>query len=251
MVQNIKGTPANPLSLDDTGIESFEDPHANASEDKMEVPEGEIHDVAKRRAQITKADLAEFGISGNCNRCREYARGDWPRYQASNHTELCRSRIYKKMDERERKKLPPPEPVAAPEHNLEPPETPVADQESEVPALVIDDDPNIEPDFDFLDAYGAEDATDAESMNQFGIDVDMLMALGVSPSDACNLVNKSLRQSSRATFIEAYGRGGLSDEAMVNPLNVEGLDALDFSCPRPDGSVWDFSKADDWQKAHK
>ena len=84
---------------------------------------------------------------------------------------------------------------------------------------------------------------------QFGMDVDMLMAMGVTPADACNVVSDSMGKSRSTDFYEFYGRGGLCDEATRNPLRIKGLGALDFACPKDDGSVWDFSRAADRQEA--
>ena len=48
-----------------------------------------------------------------------------------------------------------------------------------------------------------------------------------------------------ATFYEFYGRGGLSAEASRSQLGIKGLGALDFACPKADGSLWDVSRAAD------
>ena len=75
------------------------------------------------------------------------------------------------------------------------------------------------------------------------MDVDMLLSLGVEPVDATRFVRKCMRHTAAITFIEAYGRGGLSDEARSSSFNVHGLRALDFACLRDDGTPWDFSKS--------
>ena len=70
LVQDIKGTPAEPLSRDDADIEDLADPHANAEERDMEPPEGEpvISDRAKLRTRILLSDINEFGPSDRCPR---------------------------------------------------------------------------------------------------------------------------------------------------------------------------------------
>ena len=112
-----------------------------------------------------------------------------------------------------------------------------------------------EPEFDGVEATVVDDAmaekNDAteEADRQFGMDVDMLVAMGVTPADACNAVGDALGKSRSTDFFECYGRGGLCDEASRGPLGVKGLGALDFACPRADGSMWDFSRPTDRQEA--
>ena len=55
--------------------------------------------------------------------------------------------------------------------------------------------------------------------------------------------------SSTATFVEAYGRGGLFEMAKSMNLNIQGLHALDFVNTKADGSSWDFSKSSDRAEA--
>ena len=57
------------------------------------------------------------------------------------------------------------------------------------------------------------DAGEHPDAVQHGMDVDMLMSLGVEPADAIRFARKCMRHTAAVTFIEAYGRGGLSDEA--------------------------------------
>ena len=49
-----------------------------------------------------------------------------------------------------------------------------------------------------------------------------------------------------ATFFEVYGQGGLTRAANLHPaLNVCGLEIMGLRTLRPDGQVWDFSRAKD------
>ena len=93
------------------------------------------------------------------------------------------------------------------------------------------------------------DAADHPDSVQFGMDVDMLMSMGVEPVDAIRYVRKCMRHTAAVTFIEAYGRGGLSDEARKSSFNVNGLRALDFACLKDNGDRWDFAKAGDRAEA--
>ena len=80
-----------------------------------------------------------------------------------------------------------------------------------------------------------EDPEDAPP--QFGMDVDMLISMGVAPADACDFVRKRMCAAIPATnFIEVYGRGGLSDEAKNTGLNLKGLGALDLATEKTDGT---------------
>ena len=101
-------------------------------------------------------------------------------------------------------------------------------------------------DEDVLAEMLAEDQPDdGPSAHQYGMDIDMLLSLGVSPIDATRFVRKCMAVSSTATFVEAYGRGGLSEMAKSMNLNIQGLHALDFVNTKADGSSWDFSKSAD------
>ena len=93
------------------------------------------------------------------------------------------------------------------------------------------------------------DAHDHPDSVQFGMDIDMLLSLGVEPVDAIRYVRKCMMHTAAITFHEAYGRGGLTDEANKSRLDVKGLRTLDFACPRDDGGHWDFSRAKDRQEA--
>ena len=93
------------------------------------------------------------------------------------------------------------------------------------------------------------DARDHPMAEQHGMDIDMLMSMGVEPADAIRYVRKCMHHTAAVTFHEAYGRGGLSAEARKSPLNIKGLRSLDFACQKDDGSHWDFSKQSDKQEA--
>ena len=58
-----------------------------------------------------------------------------------------------------------------------------------------------------------------------------------------------MHHAAAITFQEAYGRGGLTEEARTSSLNIMGLRSLDFACQKDDGSHWDFSKQADRQEA--
>ena len=108
--------------------------------------------------------------------------------------------------------------------------------EMKSPPTPVDNAVGQDPPFDMVDesvmdaAMGADDvdASDHPDAVQFGMDVDMLMSLGVEPADATRFVHKCMRSTNAITFIEAYGRGGLSEEARKSSFNINGLRALDF-----------------------
>ena len=58
-----------------------------------------------------------------------------------------------------------------------------------------------------------------------------------------------MHHAAAITFQEAYGRGGLTEEARKSSLNIKGLRSLDLACQKDDGSHWDFSKQADRQEA--
>ena len=112
--------------------------------------------------------------------------------------------------------------------------------------------PVAEPSFDTVDSEVVDDAMadDHElGADRFGMDVDMLVSMGVTPADAYGLISSIMDRDKTATFYEFYGRGGLNAEASRSQLGIKGLGALDFACPKADGSLWDFSRATDRQDA--
>ena len=57
------------MSSDDTVVESFADPHANAGDDERDALEDDVDVVkvgASRRVKINKKDIDEYGPSPNC-----------------------------------------------------------------------------------------------------------------------------------------------------------------------------------------
>ena len=261
-VQKVRGTPSEPLSKDDTEVETFANPHDHDVEAEGEVIGDE--DAEKSRAglrkRITIADMDKYGYSPNCPRCRAH-RTKNPRYNNYNHTEVCRARFYKMMEgEQERPHVVVPE-AADVLDNLDGMDraTPEAAVPSEMPKddfagfpdlMGFDDEPDMEePDFDVIDQAVIDEMLREEEereddRSQFSMDVDLLLRLGCEPVDACRLATKPLRHDIHAvTFIEAYGRGGLMNEAVKCPLGIKGLNALDFACLKPDGTRWDFTLA--------
>ena len=260
LIQKITGTPAEPRSPDDAEIEAFEDPHANAGDKLRDALEEDVS--AKigdhRRTKINKRDIAEFEPSPQCPKCRAYVSKNWKQYDSASHTELCRMRFYRLMEERSNKEmvdLAPADPaelhpadvaVDFIENELENP-VPAANADGEDPPFNLVDD-------SVLDAAMQDDAMDADAGDhpyavQFGMDVDMLMSLGIEPAHAVRFANKCMRHTAAVTFMEAYGRGGLSDEARKSSFNIRGLRALDLACPKDNGDMWDFSKARDRAEA--
>ena len=94
------------------------------------------------------------------------------------------------------------------------------------------------------------EATDLDNpAAQYGMDVDMLLSLGVDPVDATRFARKCMAIGSTSTFMEMYGRGGLSKLAESIRMDVKGLHALDFATQKSDGTHWDVSKFVDRQLA--
>ena len=64
LVQSIAGTPANPLSADDSVVESFPNPHTNAGDAERDALDGEPgpgdNIAAHRRTKIKKSDLSSW-----------------------------------------------------------------------------------------------------------------------------------------------------------------------------------------------
>ena len=158
------------------------------------------------------------------------------------------------MEERDNKKIlqEQPQPMAA---EAEPPvdDTGLGDQQP----IAVDPQPNDgdDPSFDFIndsviDDMIADNEFDHDNPSaQYGMDIDMLLALGVEPIEASRYVYKLMRHDAEKTFYEAYGRGGLTKEAKKSHFNVKGLQALDLACAKSDGAHWDFSKPSDQREA--
>ena len=271
-VQNIKGSPSNPMCADDTVVESFPDPHANAGDDERDALEDDvvIRVSASRRVKINKRDIDKYGASPNCPKCRAYTAQNEKAYDHRGHTEACRLRFYKLMEEdlgksivAERSKPIDPEPEPAdvidppfvdPNFNEELADLIENDAEiAEAACGPADMDPSFANiDEAVIDSHMSDDEPNADDhpmAAQYGMDVDMLLSMGVEPIDAIRYVRKCMHHTAAITFHEAYGRGGLSDEARRSPLNVKGLRSLDFACQKDDGSHWDFSKQSDRQEA--
>ena len=125
------------------------------------------------------------------------------------------------------------------------------------PTIAVDHqtDNNGDPDFDFIndsviDDIMAEDDYDHDNpCAQYGMDIDMLLALGIEPIEASRYVHKLMRHDAEKTFYEANGRGGLTEMARKSHFNVKGLRSLDLACAKADGSNWDFSKPSDRREA--
>ena len=80
--------------------------------------------------------------------------------------------------------------------------------------------------------------------------VSVLQTLGVNAVQAVAF-SKSVQKRRPATFMEVYGRGGLSDLALRQRrnLNVEGLAALDLRTSKPNGQAWNFNHKADQREA--
>ena len=271
LIQNIKGSPSNPMSSDDTVVESFADLHANAGNDERDALKDDVEVVkvgASRRVKINKTDIDKYGPSPNCPKCRAYRAQNERAYDRRGHTEACRLRFNKRMEEdlgksliAERPKSRDPEPAdvvdqsfADPGYNAELGE--LIDNDAEI-AIAVGESADDDPPFSMVDEAIIDqpmtddegDARDHPMAEQHGMDIDMLMSMGVEPADAIRYVRKCMHHTAAVTFHEAYGRGGLSAEARKSPLNIKGLRSLDFACQKDDGSHWDFSKQSDRQEA--
>ena len=234
--------------------------------------EGEVingEDSEKTRAPLRKrinaAAIKKYGPSPNCPRCRAHRDGN-ANYKNYNHTEICRARFYGLMEEHNNRKNVIPAPEAAeirvdadadqPGAHAEPADSPPLtpeDEGLEDGNIIVDDDgpPMEEPSFDDIDqAVIDELMKDEGPESQYTMDVDLLLQLGCEPVDACRLANRPLRHDIHAiSLMEAYGRGGLTDEATRSPLGIKGLGALDLACKKPNGDNWDFSRSADRREA--
>ena len=83
--------------------------------------------------------------------------------------------------------------------------------------------------------------------------VHLIMALIKSGVDY-DLAKKKVKHMfspTEGTFLELYGRGGITDEdnGARRGLNIKGLGALDLHTIKPDGSMWDFRRRADRREA--
>ena len=94
--------------------------HANAGDEERETRDGEddveVRKMAQYRARILKSDIHEFGLHPRCPKCHAYRADNGKHYNVSNHTEPCRLRFYKVMEERENKKRLSEQPDESAEH---------------------------------------------------------------------------------------------------------------------------------------
>ena len=213
MIQAIKGTPSDPMCKDDTEVESFVNPHANAGDEARDALDGEGNPnaamSAHRRTRIEKSDIEQFGPNRQCPKCQAYVAKNEKLYATASHTGACRARFYRLMEERENKRLAGEQPIADaevdPDFNLE--LARFLENESEQPVSAgthAEDDPA----FDIVDDSVLDDAmTDDEDdagkhpdAVQYGMDIDMLMSLGVEPVDATRFVRKCMLHSAAITF---------------------------------------------------
>ena len=77
--------------------------------------------------------------------------------------------------------------------------------------------------------------------------LDNLQCMGVSVGNACAYATTNVHEAKFPTFYEVYGRGALVEDAKRagSSLNVVGLNALDLTTAKPDGTTLDFTlKAD-------
>ena len=222
LVQKITGTPMHPGPWEEeAAVESFEDPHANldaAERSRLDDDAPAVQDQVSSRLRITKRDVEKYGVSDNCAKCARYTLGEDP---IGGHTEACRQRFYRLMEEAddpkwrtiqsERRVLV--EPAAAdiaPEDEVE---ARAVHTDFEVPAELWQNVPEwADKNDDLLDDLFLD--TDDEMVDRFdedphvdpvdpGMDVDMLVTMGVEPIDAIRFINK-LSKSGPVTFHEFY-----------------------------------------------
>ena len=109
-------------------------------------------------------------------------------------------------------------------------------------------DENLQDEDDMMDHGGVDDdmgnSEDADTM------ISVLQTLGVNAIKAVQYV-KSITRKQPTTFMEIYGRGGLSDlaEKQRRNLNLSGLAALDLRTQKPNGEPWNFNKKSDHKEA--
>ena len=269
---DIKGTPNDMMASDDANIvESGDSPHAQVHTDLDNQAHADAGTEVKasNAMRLTLEMCKQYGFTKNCPRCRYYQHNQ-PSLRKSNHSTICRARIYKAMreanDDRLRENTKTNANVSTGEHrsdSLPEPRTLPTHDEDQQP------DKNEEL---FLDSVGKDEddggmplddnGMDGEDSIDDGMNIDVLtnlfMTCGVSSVEAtraavrvCRIVGTeqpvvmaALHHKEQPSFIEAYGRGSLCDAAnrLKPDLNVEGLGALDLRTNRPDGTPWDLSK---------
>ena len=208
------------------------------------------------RTRILKADVGSFGPSPNCPKCRAFRDKNTKLYDDSEHTKDFRLRFYRLMEERgstrtdvDRTEPNPPRPHPTPRQEEDrPPQSarpePADHPQDDLSTPMEADEPSYDNvDQDVLDDEVLADLIvddqpdDDASARQYGMDIDMLLSLGVSPIDATRFVRKCMAVQTRtpSTLIEAYGRGGLSEMAEHSNFNVKGLHALDLVNKKANG----------------
>ena len=91
------------MCSDDSVVETFANPHANAGDEERDALEGEVEvkQKANHRFGIRKSGIEEFGSTPSCPKCRAYRTKRDKAYREANHTEACRMRFHKCMVERD------------------------------------------------------------------------------------------------------------------------------------------------------
>ena len=86
--------------------------------------------------------------------------------------------------------------------------------------------------------------------DEHGHVIETLIGAGCDRGEAVRSVN-SMMLPTEATFMELYGRGGITADANATrrSLNVKGLGAFDLRTLKPDGTPWDFSRRADRKMA--
>ena len=98
---DIKGTPNDMMASEDANlVESGENPHAQVHSDLDDQAHANAGTEAKapNAMRITLDMCKQYGYTKNCPRCRYYQHNQMS-LRKSNHSALCRARIYKAMRE--------------------------------------------------------------------------------------------------------------------------------------------------------
>ena len=260
--KGIHGTPndmmANPDNVD---IESRADPHAEiqSEQEKKAMEDQGTEERTPMSMRLTKQLCEQYGYTDKCLRCRFYKNGKLSLKQ-TNHSAECRQRLYQAMrdagDVRLREdKTSSVEKAATASDPLPEPGTLSDDKQKDMDDDIAFDRAFNDLDGPALDDGGIEiDATGGDELDEgMNIDTltDLLMTCGVETVNASRAaiqiqrLSKASQQSGeQPTFVEAYGRGSLNEQAHSHRrnLNIQGLGALDLRTRRPDGKLWDLSK---------
>ena len=273
----VKGKPGDKFVDGLEKIEEDKQPHLGLDE---EPPEGEDpHTKARMRMRITLRYLAKYGFTKGCARCNMHQLG---KTSGVNHNEECRLRIYQAMTDASDSKLkktknlgldekelrepqlkedPSPEPTTfEPIEEKNPVESagePDKDDQGTFDEVFDemfcgDNDDNLitdDGDTPDIEINNIEDS-DMGEHDEYDAMVSVLQTLGVHVLQAV-AYTKSIYQKRPTTFMEVYGRGGLSDLALGQrrSLNLSGLAALDLRTQKPNGQPWDFTKKSDQKEA--